>query len=158
MKTKNKEKGFTLIELMVVIAIIAILAMVVLVSLSRAREVAEDANRMTAISQLRNFFYMEANMGDIDRDNLYNFGGGIAEIICEYGDDSYGVPAGVNCPLKGILYIDISDDQKEFCASIELNEEDAVGNKYFCIDKELSAKKYDSGDHRCDEPDYFQCM
>ncbi len=155
-----KNKGFTLIELMVVIAIIAILAMVVLVSLTKAREAAEDTKRMTAISQLRSLFYMETKMGEIKSDNLYSFGGGVAEIICEYGDgSSYGVPPGANCPAKGILHIDISDDQKEFCASIKLNEKDASGeNKYFCIDKELAAKKYDSDDHRCDEPDHFQCI
>jgi prepilin-type N-terminal cleavage/methylation domain-containing protein len=49
---KNK-KGFTLIELMVVIAIIAILATVVLVALQGARDAAEDAKRKSAVAQVR---------------------------------------------------------------------------------------------------------
>jgi prepilin-type N-terminal cleavage/methylation domain-containing protein len=49
---KNK-KGFTLIELMVVIAIIAILATVVLVALQGARDAAEDSKRQSAVTQVR---------------------------------------------------------------------------------------------------------
>ncbi len=56
--TKNKimfqnKKGFTLIELMVVIAIIAILATVVLVALQGARDAAEDSKRKSAVTQIR---------------------------------------------------------------------------------------------------------
>ena len=51
----KKSKGFTLIEIMVVIAVIAILATVVLISLQGARDAAEDAARMTALSQIRSF-------------------------------------------------------------------------------------------------------
>ncbi len=49
----NNKKGFTLIELMVVIAIIAILAGVVLVSLQSARNAAYDSNKRSAITQTR---------------------------------------------------------------------------------------------------------
>lgn len=49
----NTEKGFTLIELMVVIAIIGLLSSVVLTSLSQARIKARDARRLSDIRQVQ---------------------------------------------------------------------------------------------------------
>lgn len=157
MKKKNKT-AFTLIELMVVIAIIAILALAVFISLSRAREMAEDTNRMTAISQLRSFFYSEIKAQDIDFSNLESVansvGGGVREIICEYGDTT--MP---DCSSKNVLHFNVKGDRKEFCVSIELIEKDEYGEtKFFCIDKDLSAKKYNNADHRCGDHNYFNCM
>lgn len=48
-----KRKGFTLIELMVVIAIIGILSAVVLASLDKARSKSRDTKRIADISQLQ---------------------------------------------------------------------------------------------------------
>ncbi len=47
-----KQKGFTLIELMVVISIISLLSSIVLVSLNNAKAKARDAVRMSDISQI----------------------------------------------------------------------------------------------------------
>ncbi len=49
----QNKKGFTLIELMVVIAIIAILATVVLVALQGARDAAKDSKISSAVTQAR---------------------------------------------------------------------------------------------------------
>lgn len=55
----NKQKGFTLIEMLVVIGIIGLLSAVVVVGLAPARQEARDARRIADINQLAN--WMEIN-------------------------------------------------------------------------------------------------
>jgi prepilin-type N-terminal cleavage/methylation domain-containing protein len=59
MCTHSKNRGFTLIELMVVIAIIGIIASVILVSLQSSRQKAKDATVLTAVSQFKTLFNLE---------------------------------------------------------------------------------------------------
>lgn len=54
----KKNKGFTLIETLIVIAIITVIATVVLVSFSSVRFKARDARRKTEISQIGRFLTM----------------------------------------------------------------------------------------------------
>ncbi len=140
------KKGFTLIELMVVISIIAILATVVMVTMQSARERAEDTARMAAVSQIRSLAYAAAGSSDdVDLNDLSTLGGEIGQIICKYG--SLSEPT---CESLGILSIEIDVDEREYCMSIELLEKDSTGSsKYFCVDKTLTAKKYDNLEHNC---------
>lgn len=50
---RNKQKAFTLTELLVVVAIIGILSSIVLTSLSGAREKAKDSRRISDIKQIQ---------------------------------------------------------------------------------------------------------
>lgn len=55
----NKQQGFTLIEMLVVIGIIGLLSAVVVVGLAPARQEARDARRIADVNQLAN--WMEIN-------------------------------------------------------------------------------------------------
>lgn len=57
----NKQKGFTLIELIIVIAIIGILSSVILIGVNSAKEKARDARRKMEINQIEKalVFYAE---------------------------------------------------------------------------------------------------
>jgi general secretion pathway protein G len=60
MKIPCTQRGFTLVELLVVVAIISLLSSVVLASLQSARNRAQDAKRMADMKQLRialEFYY-----------------------------------------------------------------------------------------------------
>ncbi len=138
-----RKKGFTLIELMVVIAIIAILSGLIMVYLSGAREAAEDATRMTAVTQLRSLALSEGFEGE----ELSEVKGEAAKIICEYGKPEDTKLSG--CESKGVLIVDINKEEGKGCISIKLNETDEEGNKYFCVDRSLSAGKYGSNEHIC---------
>jgi len=51
--TKTKKKGFTLIELMVVVAIMGLLAALAVISLNNARARARDARRISDVKQVQ---------------------------------------------------------------------------------------------------------
>ncbi len=72
---KKNKKGFTLIELMVVIAIIAILATVVLIALQSARNAAYDARLKSQVAQFRSlaetYFAKDQHYGNLTSDPEY---------------------------------------------------------------------------------------
>lgn len=73
----KKQRGFTLIELMVVISIIGLLASVVLASLDDARAQAKDALRvsdMNTIRQVLEMFYNDHNRYPGELDGVSNSG------------------------------------------------------------------------------------
>ncbi len=81
---RGNKKGFTLIELMVVIAIIAILATVVLVALQSARDAAEDSNRKSAVAQARSLAEVEYAIAQ----NYDGFAGNneVEDLVAAYSD------------------------------------------------------------------------
>jgi prepilin-type N-terminal cleavage/methylation domain-containing protein len=78
---KKTSKGFTLVELLVVIAVIGILAGVILVSLNSARGKAQDVKIISDVKQLKNTF--ESNYSGVAYPDLTNdnpvYGGLVAD-------------------------------------------------------------------------------
>ena len=65
---RNNKKGFTIVELVIVIAVIAILAAVMIPTFGA---IVEDANKSSAISAGRSI-YTEVTAADLLDDGLYN--------------------------------------------------------------------------------------
>jgi len=133
MLQKIKEnKGFTLIELMVVIAIIAILATVVLVSLQSARDSAEDSNRISAVGQIRSLaevYYAQSE--DLVYDKLEEDPDPeLTEVLNEYGD-----------------VLEIHAEGDNYCAAIQLKSDE---DQYFCVDHRLTGARYSEAEMFCD--------
>ncbi len=63
---KNTKKGFSLIELLIVVAIMGILSAVVLSSLGTAREKARDASRILDVKDMAKLLVLESDSGDVD--------------------------------------------------------------------------------------------
>lgn len=104
-KNLFNKKGFTLVELMVVVAIIGILSAVVIVNISSSRSKARDAKRISDIAQiqlaLEQFFdrcnrYIYASSGKIDTEdknckNITDFISVIPKDPLTKADYKYGV-------------------------------------------------------------------
>ncbi len=112
----KKEKGFTLIELLVVIAIIAILATLVLIALGDARDSARDADRKSAISQMRSHAQLFYN----EKPDSY----------VGLGSDPATPSTAANAISGGTLVI--HSNATNWCAEIQL-----TGGSYVCTDNNL---------------------
>ncbi len=99
---KNTKKGFSLIELLIVVAIMGILSAVVLSSLGTAREKARDASRILDVKDMAKLLVLESDTGDValtgcigaDADTRTCTGPGDVSYFSGYADPS-------NQPLTG---------------------------------------------------------
>lgn len=97
MKQTNHRKGFTLIEILVVIAIIGILASVVLVAINSARSKARDAQRKQEVRQIYNAIALYQadhggalpDLGNSDCLNVNTIPSTITDCIADSGDSVY---------------------------------------------------------------------
>jgi len=144
-KFQQKHKGFTLIEMLVVIAIIGILAGIVLVVLANARIKARDARIISEMGQIRSAAAVYYD------DNTYSF---------------TGLSCGVTAPPLDILCVDIdnqggvlinpfpvSGDGQNYCVEVQLN----LGS-WWCVDGMGRSARYgDDPDCEPGPPGVFTC-
>ncbi len=95
-----KQRGFSLIEILVVIGIIGILSTMVIVSLGSTRYKARDTKRIADLSQLGRFLSFgcitpEAGAGEYDLNEL------IAEYKLKYSQYANAIPSNIKDPKSG---------------------------------------------------------
>ena len=122
----NKEKGFSLIELLIVVAIMGILAAVVLSSLGTAREKARDARRLEDVKDMVKLLVIEADSGNValtgcaaaDALTSVCTGPGDVSSFADYSDPSLSTTACTNASTGACAY-SISQADGEAAAGTE---------------------------------------
>ncbi len=132
MRNKQREKGFTLIEMLIVIAVIAVLAGVVLTNVSGFQASARDTRRMGDLRNVQNYLELFYN-----RCGYYP--GSISGTSCETGDpqDWEALTATMesnnftsnfpNDPVDGrTYYYEAGTDNLDYVIGAELERENRV--------------------------------
>lgn len=148
----SKTKGFTLIELMVVISIISLLSSIVFSALNNARSKAKDAAIKVEVSQLEKLFALN-----------YNYYGSYCQLVnsgqSESGEQDYNaarsITGWVNVgPCDNRFYGIYENDAIKICQSIDAKAKQdtnrfliyvAVGSGLFCREGYSIAVKMNTG-------------
>ncbi len=124
-----RKKGFTIIELLIVIAIIAILAVLIILSLTGAREEAGQARKASALRQMEAFaeIYRVNN-----NDSYYNFceDEGLSRVIEEIEELQEEEELDFVCRVK-------EGYPEEYCIFLEISED-----TYWCTNHKRGIEKY----------------
>lgn len=122
---KNTKKGFTLVELLVVIAILAILATVSVVGYTSFINRAEESNAQTEAHQIK--AVIESALIGVDyvvvSDTANN-------IIIAYEEDGKVVFTADVSDVEGTDYDDISDDLTEYASKLTVTTEGGLNYEY----------------------------
>jgi prepilin-type N-terminal cleavage/methylation domain-containing protein len=122
---KNSNKGFTLLELLVVVAIIGILASVVMGMLTNARKKSQDSALKEQMTSLRS----EAELFAIANNNSYNnlfIGNGTT-----WGSSNANIQAILNFINQQTTVHTAGSSIREWAVQAQLKEDPT---KYVCID------------------------
>ncbi len=124
---QKNQKGFTLIEMLVVIAVIGILSAVVLTSLGPSRQKAKDSRIISAMNQLRAIAEVLYD-GDYDAFNESNSEvSNLKDEIEKDGGTSFDIE------------LDSSTDSQKYAILVKLNR-----GKYYCVDSSGKVYEQDS--------------
>ena len=123
LQTKNKQKGFTLLEVLLVVALIAILAGIILVAIRPAERIrqANDTQRQADVATILNAVYQYAidNNGDLPTDGSVE----LSTTERHIGIDGSGCSTSCDAASGGGDCIDLSNDlvKEGYLAAIPIN-------------------------------------
>lgn len=122
----NKQKGFTLVELLIVIAIIGILSAIVITSLNKARASGNDGKVKGQIANLR-------AATDVYYQNHGNSFKGLCSVPMGDVSGTYQLLQTSNYPVKTTL--DCGDDDSVYSVAASMS-----GNAAWCVDSDGTSR------------------
>jgi general secretion pathway protein G len=137
MKAMKKRAGFTLLELLIVIAIIGVLASLVAVSYSSAQRRARDSQRQSDLKAIQNALeqYYADNDGNYPDDDTENNCVVIGDAVDSSGNHYLPGEALPTDPKTGESYIfgTCNNSQYKYCADLEADGSFDGTEEDFCV-------------------------
>lgn len=136
---KNK-KGFTLVELMIVITVIAILATIAVVSFTRVQKQARDTKRKAEIKSLQTAlqaYFTEKNTYPV-KTSATSASAGLTGLTPSYISSLPAAPQGTTGTNTAYMYVSDSDGYK-YALCVDLESAQGGGNMMWKVDTNNAA-------------------